>query len=188
MIHLYIVLQKIFIVTESFMDKKRQKYLESLAEIVRERRKYCGFSREELAVISSLHQNTISILERADHDMSIVSLIKIVSALGCVGLQLEENSYSIKFNDSCTSLVPRKDLLSMHNSELIRKIGLAVRKRREDLFIKLEDVADSTGAHLNTVWNCEKGLVVPTGFTLYRIYNSLGIKHLIEKQGDLFFE
>jgi transcriptional regulator with XRE-family HTH domain len=168
------------------MDERRT-YLLSLAQSVKERRKQCDYSREELALISSLHPNTISVVERAERDVSIVTLIKIVSALGCVGLHLDDNTYNIFYNDKTTTLIPRNDLLSIYNSELIRRIGIAVKNKRELSGMKLDDVSLDTGLHLNTIWNCEQGLVTPDGYTMYRIYNSLGIREISEHGGQISF-
>ena len=53
-------------------------------------------------------------------------------------------------------------MLSIRDSELIRRIGETVRARRESLSMTLEDMAGVSGLHLNTVWNSERGLVVQT--------------------------
>jgi len=169
------------------MDYKRQTYLDTLADELKTRRKFCGFSREEVAFYAALHPNTISVIERAERDVSILSLIKVVSALGCCGLKIDQGQYHIIFADSFVE-IPRQDLLSIRDSELIRRIGETVRARRESLSMTLEDIADVPGLHLNTVWNSERGLVVADGYSMYRIYQSLNVSELLEENGTLLFK
>src|SRR5574344_2780424 len=169
------------------MEPDRQTYLKELAHELKERRKFCGFSREEVADYSSLHPNTISVIERAERDVSILSLIKIVSALGCCGLDIEQKQYHIHFTDSRVE-IPRKDLLSIRDSEFIRRIGETIRARRETLGITLEEMATLSGLHINTIWNSDHGLVVADGFNMYCIYKSLNVSELVEKDGTLSFK
>jgi len=161
-------------------------YLHTVATIISKRRKVCKLSREELAYYASLHTNTISSIERGDRDITIVSLIHIFAALGCTGVHIANDHYMADFTAETAFPVQRQDILTIKDPELVRRIGLAVKEKRKKEGMKQEDLATSAGLHLNTVWNCEQGLVAPSGYTMYRMYKSLKVQTIIEKGGYLY--
>lgn len=161
-----------------------ERYLRHFADDLRSERLQRGLSREQLAERAGVHPNTIGVFERGERDISILSQIRILSALGCTDMLIEDDRYVLHFGGE-KERAERTDLLAMPDSSLIRCIGEAIRTRRRQLGFRLEDLADMSDLHLNTVWNCERGLVVPDGYTIYRIYRSLGVSRLTTRKNYL---
>ncbi len=146
-------------------------YLASLAGDVRRIRKLYGFSREELAERAGLHPNTVAVAERGERDLNTISQTRLFAALGCREIRLCDGCLDISFSEECCI---RGDLLALDEPFIIRCIGETVRRRRIALDLSLEELSSLTGLHLNSLWNCEKGLVIPKGNTLVRLYLALG--------------
>lgn len=150
-------------------------YLLSFAEELRSARKGLCLSRDELAEMAGLHPNTIAVAERGNRDLNTITQTRIFAALGC---------REIGLNDGCLYLLtgnepsPREDLLHLNDPFIIRCIGDTIRQKRAELGLTLEEMSVMTGMHVNSLWNCEHGLVIPQGNTLVRIYQSLGITTL----------
>lgn len=60
-----------------------QNTLRIIAENVHRRRIGAGLSQEELAECAGLHRTYVGAIERAERNISIASLEKIASGLGC---------------------------------------------------------------------------------------------------------
>ncbi len=147
-------------------------YLSSFGSDIRRIRRYQGISLEGLAERAGVHPNTIAVAERAERDLNIISQTRIFAALGCKEVRICEGYLDLSFSEECST---RGDLLGLDVSFIIRCIGENVRMKRIELGLTLEELSSITGIHLNSLWNCENGLVVPKGHTLVRLYQALGI-------------
>jgi len=160
------------------LDPSTSEYLKSFASQIKQARSALRFSREELAEKAALHPNTIGIAERAERDLSVVTQTRILAVLGCEELRLRDNVYVVRFGAGSSSAI-RADILALKDAHIVRDIGTSIRARRIKLGLRLEDVSKKTGLHKNSVWNCEQGLVVPDGNTVFRLYRALGVSQLV---------
>lgn len=157
------------------MKFKMSDYLLSIAEELRTARKNLDLSREKLAEMTGLHPNTIAIAERGERDLNTITQTRIFAALGVREVRLSDGCLDLTFGEK--PLI-RQDLLELSSPFVIRCIGEFIRHRRIELELTLEEMSVLSGLHMNSLWNCENGLVIPQGNTLVRIYQSLEISHL----------
>jgi len=74
--------------------KKERKILTQFGEKVRELRKQKGLSQEELAFKANLHRTYIGMVERAEKNVTLLSIEKIANALE-INLNVFFNDYKI---------------------------------------------------------------------------------------------
>lgn len=153
-------------------------YLHSLAVQIRHARSAYRFSQEELADRAAVHLNTVGIAERAERDLNVLTQTRILAVLGCEEIQLRGDAYRVRFGAEPSSAM-RKDIMALQDAYIVRNIGASIRERRIALRLSLGDVARKTGLHRNSVWNCEQGLVIPDGNTVFRLYRALGVSRLV---------
>lgn len=150
------------------------RYLDILAREMRAAREELALSREELSALSGVHVNTIGALERAEHDISVITENRLVAALGLEGLRMAADA--IAFDRAAVRLPePRLDLLGLKDSAIVGSIGGSLRSIRRRQGLSLEALGEKIHVHRNTLWNCERGLVIPAGYTLYKVYRALGV-------------
>ncbi len=65
------------------MEKKRDKFLESVGRQIRARRKDRGWSQERLAHLCAVDRTFIGGIERGERNTSLLTLRKIASAMNC---------------------------------------------------------------------------------------------------------
>jgi len=157
-------------------------YLSSFAGDIRRIRKFYGFSREELAERAGIHPNTVAVAERGERDLNTITQTRLFAALGCREVRLCDGCLDLSFAEQFCC---RADILALDEPYIIRCIGEMVRRKRLALDLTLEDLASLTGLHLNSLWNCENGLVIPKGNTLVRLYQALGIRGVEAECGGL---
>lgn len=58
-------------------------HLDILGQRIRERRRTLGMSQEELAHVAALDRSYVGRVERGEHNLTVVSLIKLCRALRC---------------------------------------------------------------------------------------------------------
>ena len=163
---------------------KKFDYLQSFARQIQRARKERGLSREELAEKAAVHPNTIGVAERAERDLNVLTQTRILAVLGCGEMRIYDDVYFACTGDGVPSPT-RTDILAMRDAQIIRDIGKAIRDRRLVMDLRLEDVAQMAGLHINSVWNCERGLVVPDGNTVFRLYRVLGVSRLVAGERGL---
>ena len=54
----------------------------ALGRVIRERRKACGWSQEDLGFESGLHRTYIGVLERGEKNVSLKNLVLVAETLG----------------------------------------------------------------------------------------------------------
>lgn len=136
-----------------------------------------GLSREELAWAAGVHVNTISIIERGERDISVMTQKSILAALGCVGLEILSDRLIIILDEKPGSIA-RIDIQAMPESMIIELVGNALHEARTRSGLSLEELALRVGVHRNSLWNYEHGLVVPCCLVVYRLYWILGISRV----------
>lgn len=159
-------------------DSATSEYLQGLALQIKYARREHRLSQEELAERAVVHPNTIGVAERAERDLNILTQTRILAALGCQDIHIQGDTYSIRFGEMFPSSV-RMDIMALKDAQIIQSIGQSIRIRRIELGYTLEDVAMLSGLHLNSVWNCEQGLVIPDGSTIFRLYRALKVSRLV---------
>jgi len=159
-------------------DSDILEYLQSFAEQIKHARAAFRLSREDLAERAEVHPNTIGIAERAERDLNVLTQTRILAVLGCQEMRLRGNVYEARFGAEPLR-VERSDIMALKDAVIVRDIGASMRARRLELGLSLEDVARASGIHRNSVWNCERGLVVPDGNTVFRLYRALAVSKLV---------
>ncbi len=157
-------------------------YLLSFASDVRRIRREYGFSCEELAERAGIHPNTVAVAERAERDLNTITQTRIFAALGCREVRLSNRYLDLSFSEEFCA---RSDLLALDEPFIIRCIGETVRKKRQSSGLTLQEVSNLTCLHINSLWNCENGLVIPKEYTLVRLYNALGIQSVEAESSGL---
>jgi transcriptional regulator with XRE-family HTH domain len=144
---------------------------------IAEHRRSLELSRLDLAEITGLHVNTISNIERAEVDTSLLATSQVFIRLGCVSVRVLEDG----LDPSEPGIDPREGsygAVSVSRPEMVAITGARIRQRRKELGMSIEDLAGRSALHRNTVWNCERGLVVPSMGNLYRIFRALGVDEI----------
>lgn len=154
--------------------KEAQTFLRSFAFETKQARLFWGLSRDELAEYAGLHVNTIGMMERGDRDLNSLSQTRILMALGCDEVQLDFDGLHFSIRSFGPSIC-NEGLLGLPASEIARGMGADIHTLRLAQGLCLADIARKADLHLNTVWNCELGLVSPTGYSWYRILQALGV-------------
>jgi len=147
-------------------------YLNTFAAETRRAREARGFSRKELARHAGLHENTICAIEREERDLSCITQTRLLAALGCEGLDVGKEGVRIVLG---TKPHPprRSPLLEKPAAAVIGSMGASIRVRRTEFGLSLEDLSRKAGIHRNTVWNFERGLVVPNGYSVFALFRAL---------------
>jgi transcriptional regulator with XRE-family HTH domain len=71
-----------------------QNLLSELGARIRDQRKNCGLSQEELAYKCGLHRTYIGGIERGERNVSVVNLSKVAAALGVSIASLFPSEYN----------------------------------------------------------------------------------------------
>jgi transcriptional regulator with XRE-family HTH domain len=136
-----------------------------------------GLSRDDLAELTGLHRNTIANVERGGSDSSILAMSLMQVHLRASGVVVGREGFILCHPQAPGREYPYPDLL-VRPSTMMRVMGEMVRQRRVDRGMSIADFAVAAGVHRNTVWNIERGLVVPTSSTIYLIYRGLGVQRV----------
>lgn len=158
-------------IPERFEEKT---YLQASGAEFKRARLARKLTREGLSELSGVHLNTIGATERGEHDINSTTKCRLLAALGCKSIVMDENVDFIVLHENLAAF-PRTDIQAMPDACVVSIIGQALRDRRNSLGATLEQVAARSGIHTNTLWNIELGLVSPTGIHLHRIYRALGV-------------
>jgi len=70
------------------MQKSPAKKLEALGAAVRRRRELLGLSQEELGALAKLHRTYIGSIERAEKNITVLSLARVAGVLQCSAHEL----------------------------------------------------------------------------------------------------
>lgn len=134
-----------------------------------------GFTREELAMRSGVHANTIGMLERGERDLCCVTQTRLLAALGCDGLELgvDELYFCPALNFAS---VRWRWLLDAPPATVVGLMGSTIRAGRSACGLSLGELAKASGLHRNSIWNFEKGLVAPNGYSVYAIFRALNLR------------
>jgi transcriptional regulator with XRE-family HTH domain len=150
-------------------------------------RRFQGLSQGELAERTGLHRNTIANIERGERDSSILAVSLMQIQLRAGGATVEAEGFLPCPSGADPGAFPFPNLV-LAPSVMARVMGDSVRRRRLELGMSLDELARATGAHLNTLWNFERGLVAPSTSTTYLIYRGLGVRRVGGSEQGLVFD
>jgi len=157
-------------------------FLAACGLAVRDARKGCGFSREELSDLSGIDAATIGAVERGERSVSVVPYTRLLLALGCSHVSLHGEGVGLTIEGPGELAAGLMDLPA---AGIVGNIGEAIRHCRRARGLSLEETGRLAGLHRNTVWNIERGLSPASSMTLYRVYLALGVADLGTESGKL---
>lgn len=144
----------------------------SFARELRRARARRGLTRPGLAARAAVHPNTLAAAERGERDLGCLAQTKILAALGCPAIRIAEGGIELDLDGGPFD---KEAVLRLPDPRVAAFMGGAVRARREAAGLSIPALARAAGVHKNTVWYLEKGLVCPTGSTIFRILKALGV-------------
>jgi transcriptional regulator with XRE-family HTH domain len=153
---------------------------------IRERRLDAGMSQAELGEFAGFSPDAVGRIERGSGDCSILSVSALYIHLGFAGVSVApEGIVPLREEDCGLSLHP--DTRAIRPPSMLCAMGMAVRERREAYGFSLGALAAEAGVHPNTVWNFERGLVVPGICTYFRLLRRLGVATVTVREGRALF-
>ncbi len=158
-------------------EKGFKEFANELGEELRRIRRIQSISISQLAESTGLHWNTISDAERGRKDLSLVSMARIMAALGSDKFDVSEATFKFEINEM-NEYPALFDVLSIPANQIVYMTSKAVRSQRSKLGFTIECIAELTGIHKNSIWNIEKALVNPSIFNLFKIHKNLQVKTL----------
>jgi transcriptional regulator with XRE-family HTH domain len=150
-------------------------------------RKAEGYSQAQLADLAGVHQNTIANIERGVVDPSVLALNFIYLKLRCQGIEISDEGFSPILSPSGSRELPFPKLALTSPGAMILAMGRSVSAWRQARDMSLKDLAGEAGVHVNTLWNFENGLVVPSTSTIYSVYRALDVSRVMGSEGGIFF-
>jgi len=148
--------------------------LEHTGRVLEGLRKVRGLSREEAAELAGLHPNTIKRVESGCLEASTLVVTMFCAALGCGKVEITSEGF-VPSLDGADARERACRIRMMPPARIAWRTGESVAALRADLGLGLRSFADRAGVHYNTVWNLERGLVVPSILTLFRICRAFDI-------------
>ncbi|MBU0957084.1 MAG: helix-turn-helix domain-containing protein [Spirochaetes bacterium] len=158
----------------AYHDFDASAYLRNTGKEFRRVRLLRGLSRDELADLAGVHINTIGAVERGDYDLNSSTRCWILAALGTESLIMEPNLDRLEIAPVAADW-QRADVQQLPESEIVRLTGATLRACRETHGLTLDDLAELSLIHRNSIWNIEQGLVSATSTCLHRLYRCLGV-------------
>ena len=170
---------------EIINEKELKAFTNELGEELRRIRRIQSISIQKLAEYTGLHRNTISDAERGRKDLSLVSMARIMAALGSDKFDVGESTFKFEISEM-NSYPVLFDIISTPANRIVYMTSQAVHSQRSKLGITIEYLAELTGIHKNSIWNIEKALVNPSIFNLFKIHKNLQVKTLKGCSSGLF--
>lgn len=156
------------------MRKHASKRCEELGERVRCRRHELGISQETLASRAGVHRNTVRLLEAGEISVSLVTITRVLHALGTTYVELGPGKLCPCFGGSLSSAAwtaPFGDEASM-----LTTLGQAIAEKRMSRGLTQEQLAERANLHPHTVGEVERGSMNPTIATLFALYRALDVR------------
>lgn len=132
----------------------------------------------ELSRMIGVHRNTITAIEQGKHDYSSLISTNLFSALGARAVYITRNAELLELAADSATFEQTRDIIKMRPANQIMIIGKQIRQYRHSQNLTLAEAAAHCGLHPNSLWNLEHGLVVPSMFTLHRLYYCMGVQKL----------
>lgn len=171
----------------SMRSDESDAFLKTCGREFRKAREFRKLSREALAERAGVHPNTIGVVERGQRDLNGLTQTKLFAALGCAGIRVHPSRFEILLDLDCGAF-SKSDILKLPDPRIIGFMGDAVRQRRIACGLRLDDIAALTDLHRNTVWNYERGLVSPSGYTVYLIFRALNVSFVLASVEGIVLE
>jgi transcriptional regulator with XRE-family HTH domain len=145
-----------------------------------------GLSQETLAELARISADSVGRIERGHRDFGMLAISKLYLLLECGGIDVTEEGF-LPLRDRAAGARIRRETAGFRPPHMLGAMGLAVRDERVAKGLSLARLAVLAGVHANTVWNFEKGLVVPGICTYFRLLRSLDIDRVTVEKGILVF-
>ncbi len=141
-------------------------------------RRFEGLSQYDLAELTGLHRNTIANLEEGATDPTVLAMSLIQIRLRAIGVFVENEGFVPRPSPLDSKAYAYPKFLSLYPAVIVRVMGQRIRARRRALGMSLAELSRACDLHLNTVWNLERGLVIPSASTIFRIYRRLDVRYI----------
>lgn len=149
---------------------------QSLVAGIRVRRREIRVSQETLAKMAGLHRNTVRLLESGQTDATLLTVARVLAALGVTRVEIE-----VRFVNACFA-PERPDASSAgpmgDSASVLERFGRSIADRRHEAGLTQERLAERTGLHPHTIGEIERGLEDPTVSTVLALYEALGVHEL----------
>lgn len=156
---------------------------QSLVAGIRARRRELRVSQETLGSMAGLHRNTVRLLESGQTDATLLTVVRVLAALGVRRVELEGRFVNACFAGEISGAPRRQPGEApsgwVGDSEaVLERFGRSIAERRRDAGLTQERLAERTGLHPHTIGEIERGLEDPTVSTVLALYEALGVHEL----------
>ena len=132
--------------------------------------------------MAGLHRNTVRLLESGQTDATLLTVVRVLAALGVTRIELEGRFVNASFAAGGTAAPTRaSEALAAWVGDghaLLERFGRSIASRRREAGLTQERLAEQTGLHPHTIGEIERGLEDPTVSTVLALYETLGVHEL----------
>lgn len=133
--------------------------------------------------MAGLHRNTVRLLESGQTDATLLTVVRVLAALGVTRIEFEGRFVNARFaaerpvapagraGDEVAALMG-------DGATVLERFGRSIAEQRRAAGLTQERLAERTGLHPHTIGEIERGLEDPTVSTVLALYESLGVHEL----------
>ncbi|MFW6260677.1 MAG: helix-turn-helix transcriptional regulator [Spirochaetota bacterium] len=155
---------------------------QSLVAGIRARRRELRVSQEALGSMAGLHRNTVRLLESGQTDATLLTVVRVLAALGVTRIELEGRLVNASFAaggpEAPTRVSEGFATWVSDGPAVLERFGRSIAERRREAGLTQERLAERTGLHPHTIGEIERGLEDPTVSTVLALYETLGVHEL----------
>jgi transcriptional regulator with XRE-family HTH domain len=156
---------------------------QSLVAGIRARRREIRVSQERLGSMAGLHRNTVRLLESGQTDATLLTVVRVLAALGVTRIEIEGRFVNACFAPELpvASIVQPGETLrgwADDPATVLERFGRSIADRRRAAGLTQERLAERTGLHPHTIGEIERGLEDPTVSTVLILYEALDVHEL----------
>jgi transcriptional regulator with XRE-family HTH domain len=145
-----------------------------------------GLSQEELAELAGMSPNSVGVIERGHRVFQVLAISSLYLVLESAGIIVDKGGF-VPVRDRPEGARMRAEASPLRSPSIVSLMGAAVRTARKAEGLSLAALAASAQMHPNSLFNFEKGLVVPGICPYYRLLRSLGMDRVTVESGALKF-